>query len=98
MPVFEEEPEQGAGNLQSLLRGLVGICICSYRDGLRHVAGLFPRREQPFCRIGLEIDLRLEVDAGGEIEITMAGSGVTVRAAVLAALVGVDRSIERYIR
>ena len=98
MPAIVQHLYNIPGNTEFSLGGLVGISIRTHGDGFADIAGMFQFGPQQLCSIGLGEYLRFEIDAGGQIQVGMAGSGVTVDTAVLTTPVGVDRGFKRDIR
>src|SRR5690606_20906922 len=90
VPVRQELLEKLARQCQFFLGRLVRVRIGADRDGLAHVAGFLPLRQQRVYGIRLVEYFRLEVDPGGEVEIAVTRPRVTVDAAVLAAHIWVD--------
>ncbi len=95
MPALAQHFEDRACHLPLPLDGLVRIRVRAERDRVAGVPRLreLPAQEQRGIRLGEE--LRLEIEARGEIEIGVGRARVAVDAAMLAALVRVDRLRER---
>ena len=87
--------ENAARDAQLLLDRLVDVGVAGQHDEARLVGFLRQlAREQGGGR-GLHEDLRLEIEARREAAIGVVGPGEAIDAAVFAALVGIDRAIER---
>ncbi len=87
-----------ARDLPFALDRLVRIGVGAERDRVAAVTGFRQLRAQQRRGIGLGEELRLEIEAGREIEIGVRRPRVAIDAAVLAALVGIDRLRERDVR
>ena len=68
-----QDLEDLAGDAQLALERLVGVGVGAERDRRRPVAGLGQLGAQQPGGIGLDEDLRLEVEAGGQPEKTWVG-------------------------
>ena len=77
---------------------LVGIGIRPHRQWTRAVLGLGQRGAQQLCRIGLGEQPRFEIEPGRKIVIGMRGPRKAIDAAMLAAAIGVDRTVEGHVR
>ncbi len=86
-----QDLEDGAGGAQAALNGLVGIGVGTKRDRAGAVVGAGQLGTEEGCGVRLDEDAGLEVEAGGEAPVGVAGSGVAVDSAVLAPPIGVDR-------
>ena len=77
-----------------LLQGLIRVSICTQCNGCGLIS-LAPEllREQRL-HIGFVEDGRFKIEPGRQIKIGMCGSGEAVHAAVLTALVGINRLIK----
>ena len=96
--VQRQQFDDAAGDPPFALDRLVRIGVRSERD---RIAAITRPREfgaQQLGRVGLGEDARFEVDARREVEIGVRWSRKAIDAAVLAALVGVDRLRERHVR
>ncbi len=96
--VLEESLEQLPRDGQRLFGRLIRIRVRSYRDGLADVAAFFPGLQQSTRGIRLVENTGLEIQAGRQVEVAVAGPGITIDAAMLTALVGVDGPVEGYVR
>ena len=74
---------------------LVGIGIGPHRNRARLVAPLGQSRAEQLRSVGLREQLRFEIEPRRQIEVSMGGPREAVDAAMLAAPVGVDRTVER---
>ena len=98
MPCLGQHLEHPAGHLQPALQRLVGVRVRAERNRPADVAR--PRQlllQQP-GGILLDEYLGLEVEPGRQAQMAVARAGVAIDAAVLAAAIGVDRLVERYVR
>ncbi len=95
MAVGQHHLEQLAGEAIVVLDGLIGVGIGSQHYGLRLIGGSGKLPAQQLGGIELGEQAGLEVEAGGELEIGVARSGITINAAVLTAPIGVDGAAER---
>jgi hypothetical protein len=77
-----------------LLVRLVGIGVAADMDDLGDVFRLGQLALQQLAGLGLEIDLGLEIQAGRVAQIGVGRPGVAVDAAVAAAAIGIDRTLE----
>lgn len=66
-----------------VLDGLIGIGIGPQYDGLRLIGWLGKLPSQQLGSIGFGKQLALEIQPGGELKVGVAGSGITVDAAML---------------
>ena len=82
-------------DLPLALDRLVRVGVGAERDRVAHVAALRELRAQQLRRVGLREELRLEVEARRQVEVRVRRPRVAVDAAVLAALVRIDRLRER---
>ena len=90
--------QQLAGETIVVLYGLVGIGVGPEPYGLRLIAwlGKLPAQQRGGVHLGKQPGL--EIQAGGELQIGVAGSGVAVDAAMFAPLIGVDGAAEGDVR
>ena len=86
-----QDLEDRAGGAQAAFDRLVGVGVGTEGDGAGAVAGAGELGAEESGGVGLDEDLGLEVEAGREAPESVAGPGVAVDAAVLAAAIGVDR-------
>ncbi|MNQ96842.1 hypothetical protein D3C85_1124630 [compost metagenome] len=98
MAMGQHHLQQLAGEAIVVLYGLVGIGIGPEHYGLRLVArlGKFPAQQRGGIELGKQPGL--EIQAGGELQIGVAGSGIAVDAAMLAPLIGIDGAAEGDVR
>ena len=94
MAVMVEDFQDGAGEAQGPLDGLVGVGVGAEGDRAGDVAGLGELALELFGDVGLEGEAGFEVEAGGQAEPGVAGTGVAIDAAVLAAAIRVHRAVE----
>ncbi len=87
--------DDAARDLPLALDRLVRIRVRAERDRVAHVARLRELGAQQLGGVGLGEELRLEIEARRQVEIRVRRPRVAVDAAVLAALVRVDRLAER---
>ncbi len=83
---------------QRAVDGLVWVGVGPQRHRPCDVAGFAQLALEQRGDVGLEHDLRLEIEAGRIAEIGVAGPGVAVDAAMLAAAIGIDRAVEADVR
>ena len=83
--------DHAARELQVALYRLVAVGGRADIEQARHIARLGKLLAQHLRNVVLGHDLRLKVEPGGKIEVTMRGPRVAVDAAVLTAPVGIDR-------
>ena len=95
MRALGEHLDHLPGDPPLALDRLVGIGVGAQRDRLAAVARMGQLAAQQFGGIGLGEQPGLEIEAGRQVEVRVRGPRVAVDAAVLAALVGVDRLRER---
>ena len=86
-----QDLEDRAGDAQAAFDRLVGVGVGAEGDRAGAVAGAGELGAEESGGVGLDEDLGLEVEAGGEAPESVARPGVAVDAAVLAAAIGVDR-------
>ncbi len=98
MVALGEHLDHGARDLPLALDRLVRVGVGAERDRLAAVAGLRELGAQQRGGVGLREELRLEVEPRREVEIRVRRPRVAVDAAVLAALVRIDRLRERDVR
>jgi len=81
-----------------MLNRLIRIGICACGDGARLVARAREFVCEQFRRIRFGKEPCLEIQAGRQAEPRMGWSGETIDTTMLAATIGVDRTIERDVR
>jgi hypothetical protein len=91
MAALGEQLEHAARDAIALLDRLVGIGVGAERDRLADVARLREFGAQQLDRVGLREQPGLEVEARGEFEVAVRRPREAVRAAVLAAAIGIER-------
>ena len=94
VPGFEQHFEDGAHDPVLALRRLVGIGIGTDGDGLDAVARRPEFAAQLRRGVGLDEDFLLEIESGRQAEIGVGRPGIAIGAAVLAATIGIDRTVE----
>ena len=94
MPGFGKHRDAGARDPPVALDRLIGIGIRPERDRPHRIARPAQFGAEQFGGIRLGEQARFEIQPGGEIEIRMAGTGKAIDAAMFAAPIGVDRTIE----
>ena len=77
---------------------LVGVGIGAERDRRAHVTGSTETERRRLRRVGLREQLRFEIETRRQIGKSVRRPYITIDAAVLAALVGIDRLVERNVR
>ena len=77
---------------------LIGVGIGSNRDRLHRIAWRRQFALEQACRIGLGKQPRLEIEPRRKAEIGMGRPRETIDAAMLAATIGIDRSVKGNIR
>ncbi len=95
MTRFETDFEQLAGDAVIALDRLVGIGIGPHRDRSRRVIRPGERFAQQVCRAGFGEQPGFEIEPRRQIVIGVRGAGEAIDTAVLAAVVGVDRAVEK---
>ncbi len=98
MTVFREQLQQLPSDLQRLLGRLIGVRVGTDRYRFALVAGLLPLVKQPSSGVGLVEDLSFKVESRGKIQIAVAGSRITIDAAMFTPLIGIDGSVEGDVR
>ena len=94
MAALEQQRQDGAGGGVAGLQGLVGIGVAGEIDGTAPVAGPAQFVPQAFRQSGAGDQPGLEVQSRGEVPVGVAGPGIAVDAAMLAATIGIDRTVE----
>ncbi len=94
MAVGQHHFQQLAGEAIVMLDGLIRVGIGPQHYGLRLIggSGKFPAQQLGGIEFGEQPGF--EVEAGGELEIGVARSGITVNATVFAPLIGIDGATE----
>src|SRR6185437_13379357 len=77
------------------LRGLIGVGVGAHRDGARRIGFCRQFLRQQFRRVRLHQNLRFEICARRKAQIGMCRPCETIDAAMLAAAIGIDRTVER---
>src|SRR5690606_37814524 len=98
MAKAQEDFQRLAGQALLALDRLVGIGVDAQANRLRYVAGLAQLLLQALGQIGLDDQPGLEVDARRHVPVGMAGPGETIDAAMLAAAIGIHRTVEADVR
>jgi hypothetical protein len=94
MPRARQHLEDLARDAVAPLDRLIGVGVRSHRDRLRLVSRRGELALEECCGVGLGEELRLEIEPGGEPLISVARAREAIEAAVLAAAIGVDRTVE----
>src|SRR5208282_2290302 len=95
MADMAQDLDQRARDAILPLDRLIGIGVSAERDGRRPILGRSKLTLQELGCALLGEQARLEIEPGGEPQIGVGRPRVAIEAAVFAAAVGVDRSVER---
>jgi hypothetical protein len=97
VPVLRQHLEDPPGQPARALDGLVGVGVGAQRQGRGAIFGVAQFGLQQRRRVRLPVQLAFEVEPRRMAEIRMGRPREAIHAAMLAALVGVDRAVERHV-
>jgi hypothetical protein len=98
VPRLQQQFENGAGNPPIFLDRLEWVGVRTKRDGSDRIAWLRKSGMEELGGVGLGEQPALEIDAGRQVMECVGGPGEAIDATMLAAAIGVDRTIESNVR